>query len=470
MTAACKHSALLSSFYSVKYEGVDVQSPKGELPFRPGTKFSLVLMKSPSVEQSVRIAVEGSTEGLKGAVWILDEDGGYLAFPLNVQLNTNSWFCIPLNSRVFCKLDQLEARVFELQQPTENSLRSRIQELQKEAADKERKLAAALHENDARMAKNTVLASTIQSLEAKLGERKKAAKEAADRETALVEHQAVLEKENETLKSSLSNEQTRSATLRRQLDEHEKAARESKKEAIERERTLAAVQQENAAVKQEEKKLASEIAELTAALEDQKQAEEAVAAENLAVANENAALLSKVVRLESVVEERKNEAKALAEQRSGLEHRIEELKCTLFNEQTRAFSLQRELKRQVDELKKNVRVLEEAAIERESKLTAVRQEDDTFTAESKQLVAVIAGLSAALARRQEAGEAAVAKSAALEKKNAELKRQKETLISKLAHLEQRTDNGDSKLLPALQSPNDCCDSSLFSELQPLESK
>ncbi|KAI6226262.1 hypothetical protein M3Y99_01309900 [Aphelenchoides fujianensis] len=368
MAAACNHPAALPCVQSVDYRGVNVRGPKCDLPFRPGTKFLLgVTKRRDPKKKQVRIAIDGPADGLKGELWIVDTHSDQLVSRWSAQLNKNYAVTLSADHRVFCKVwpeecpvckdeaaqqetdhrEELKALRSQLKQSeddaseqrlqAENSqkaLQSRIRQLEREAAESERKLAAALQENDARTAKNTQLASTIQSLEAKLGERKKAVKEAADRETALVEQRAVFEKELDALKSKLSKEQVRSSSLQRQVGDHEKAARESKKEATERERKLAAVQREQkkqleaevAALKLVVKKnagVAEELAaasenlervekakaacteqneQLAAALEQQEAASEAAAAEKAAMENELEALLSRIFELEQPAE------------------------------------------------------------------------------------------------------------------------------------------------------------------------
>ncbi|KAI6239729.1 hypothetical protein M3Y99_00539000 [Aphelenchoides fujianensis] len=351
MATACDHPAALPCVQSVDYRGVDVQSPKTSLPFRPGTKFSLVLKKLTSVEQAVKIAIEGLPVGLKCAIWTLSTDDDFTP-RVNVKPNKYCPVYPSLNDRVFCKVwpeecpfckeeQEASAKALEREEATprkatesvenepseervqaECALLSRIRQLEREAADGEQKLAAALQENDARVAKNAQLASTIQSLEEKLGERKKAAKEAADREAALVEQRAAHEKELDGLKSKLSNERTRSSSLQRQVADHEKAARESRKEAAERERKLAAVQRENAALVEQKKQLEAEIAALKLAVE-----KNAGVAGELAAGNEklesaekaNAACLEQNEQLAAVLEAQQAASEAAAAEKWALE-------------------------------------------------------------------------------------------------------------------------------------------------------
>ncbi|KAI6221013.1 hypothetical protein M3Y99_01569400 [Aphelenchoides fujianensis] len=528
MAAFCKHSTFLSAGFDVQYHHCGVQSPKCELPFRPGTKVSLVVTNVLNVpsEKDVKIAIEGSAMGLKGEIWAGNSIGNEHFFCANAEFNTNYRLSLGYSDRVFCKvwldecpfckagakqkeahekklqtlcsqLNQLEDRFSEQRLQAENTLKSRIQQLEQEAADNERKLAAAGNEN-------AVLASTIQSLELKLGERTEEAK-------SLIEQRFVLAGKVNDLKSALASEQTHSSSLQRQIEDLEKA-RKSKEDAVELERELAAVQRENAAFVERKKqldagiaglkraleenagmademadvheKLASaekanaasnaknkelnaKISELTAALEKtaeaaeelaavneklarvenekaacmeqneqlaaaleaQQTASEAAAAEKLAAEGEKAALLSKVARLESKLDEWKNEAtaaanreKELIEQRSVLEDHMKELQSTISNDRIQTFLLLQGLQRQIDELK-SVRGLEEAAIKR----AAVSQEE------------LAANPTAAL--EQQTGEAAAAG----------------TATSNLGDLEQRTDDGDSQLPPALQSAEDSAD-------------
>ncbi|KAI6239749.1 Kelch-like protein diablo [Aphelenchoides fujianensis] len=435
MATACKHSACLSAVIDVQFCGVDVESPKCELPFRAGTKFSLEVTEPSTAGLFVKITIDGRAEGLSGAIWGLSKEGD--CGP-RTGIEVNAYYPVypSLNDRVFCEvwtdecpfcedereavaealereratrrktIESLEKNLSELELQVENTTRayhSRFRQLKQQATDNEQKLAAALKENavlastvcyresdcghlrqqlaeaagrqkkldeqqlhatalqntlrsriqqlektkatvapedDARVAKNTQLASTIQSLEEKLGQRKKAAKEAADREAALVEQRAAFEKELDALKSKLSTEKTRSSSLQRQVADHEKAVRESRKEATERERKLAAVQRENAAFVEQKKQLEAEIAalklaaekqagvagelaaaseklesaekakaacteqneQLAAVLEAQQAASEAAAAEKLALEEEMKALLSRIAELEQPAE------------------------------------------------------------------------------------------------------------------------------------------------------------------------
>ncbi|KAI6239740.1 hypothetical protein M3Y99_00540200 [Aphelenchoides fujianensis] len=105
MAASCKHSTFLSTVQSVEYRGTDVQSPKCELPFRPGTNFSLVLTKHAFGKRpDVKIAIEGSADGSKGALWVSDERGQNSIPPWNAQLNKNYTVSLSPNYRVFCTL------------------------------------------------------------------------------------------------------------------------------------------------------------------------------------------------------------------------------------------------------------------------------------------------------------------------------------------------------------------------------
>ncbi|KAI6239739.1 hypothetical protein M3Y99_00540100 [Aphelenchoides fujianensis] len=363
MATACNHPAALPCVQSVDYRGVNVRGFKCELPFRPDTKFNLgVTKRRDPKKKQLRIAIDGAADGLKGELWIVDAHSDQLVSRWSAQLNKN--YVVPLSSNqsVFCKLwpeechfcreeQEASSKALEREEATprkttesvenepseervqaECALLSRIRQLEREAAESERKLAAALQENDARVAKNTQLALTIQSLEEKLGERKKAAKEAAERETALIEQRAALEKELEALKSKLSKEQTRSSSLQRQVADHEKAVRESRKEATERERKLAAIQREasrpslsffiNAAFAEQKKQLEAEIAALKLAVEKQAgvAADLAAASEKLESAEKTkAACMEQNEQLAAVLEAQQAASEAAAAEKWALE-------------------------------------------------------------------------------------------------------------------------------------------------------
>ncbi|KAI6226347.1 hypothetical protein M3Y99_01300700 [Aphelenchoides fujianensis] len=180
--ASCKHSAFLCCRQSVEYRGEDVQSPQGFLPFRPDTDFRLVVTKNPERRAPhVKIAIEGSTESLRGELWYPSEkDGEIDTTRWNVQLNTEYRVPALLNHRVFCKvwtddcplctdeaeqkadyeevlqtfrseLKQSENRLSEQRLQVENlqkTLKSRIRQLKQAAVDKERKLAEVLQKNE----------------------------------------------------------------------------------------------------------------------------------------------------------------------------------------------------------------------------------------------------------------------------------------------------------------------------------
>ncbi|KAI6234163.1 hypothetical protein M3Y99_00832100 [Aphelenchoides fujianensis] len=424
MADECKHSAFFSTVNVVQYRGVDVESPKTALPFRPDTKFNLVLTNGrTSLDKYVMIAIESSVEGLKGEMWILDEKGGDFIPRWEAKFNTNYWFHPSLNYRAFCKvyteectfckeeekalasalereaathrkiIKSLENDLSEQRlqaENTQNALQSRIHQL-------ENAEAAYAQKNSTLTFKNAQLASNVRKLELKLGERKKVTNvvveqcsllqsKVNDLKSALSDEQttaALLQSEVDELKAALSNEQTRFSSLQQQhriaAEELEKARKPSDA-AIKMELKLAALRQENAASNAEKKQLNAKMIELTAALEQQKSAAEAAAAEKAAVASEaranHAVLLSKVAHLES------NEAKTAAdrqtevvEQRAVLERELKALKSTFSDEQTRSSSLEQRLQSDVETLAAIIRVEAQKAIERESKLAAVCQED-----------------------------------------------------------------------------------------------
>ncbi|KAI6243084.1 hypothetical protein M3Y99_00157900 [Aphelenchoides fujianensis] len=67
MTSACRHRLVPDCY--VVYRGGDFASEQVELPFRPGTKFSLEVTKpADSLAMDVKIVIEGSAEGLKGGI------------------------------------------------------------------------------------------------------------------------------------------------------------------------------------------------------------------------------------------------------------------------------------------------------------------------------------------------------------------------------------------------------------------
>ncbi|KAI6230490.1 hypothetical protein M3Y99_01057100 [Aphelenchoides fujianensis] len=230
MAVSCKHRAFLSTDVYVQYCGESVQSPKFELPFRPGTNVSLVLTKEPHLSNAyVKITIEGSANGLKAKMWVLDEEGRDLVPRWNAQLNKDYWTSGLLKHRVFCRLwtddcplsthdaEQKAAHENELQtlrsqlkqsedrvavqqlqtRVSQNVLQSRIQQLEQGAADNERKLAAeisglklALEEQKAAgeaAVVNAKLASVENANEAFMEERKKLAADIAELTAALEE-------------------------------------------------------------------------------------------------------------------------------------------------------------------------------------------------------------------------------------------------------------------------------------------
>ncbi|KAI6238493.1 hypothetical protein M3Y99_00672800 [Aphelenchoides fujianensis] len=185
MAAAGNQSALLLTVHSVEYRGVDVESETIELPFNAGTKFNLVVTKpADSLVVNVKIEAEGSVESsVEGALWVENQEGRNSIprkFPRwDAQFNTNYPAALSLNDRVFCcvgtdecsfckaeakqkkdhekvleslrcQLEQSESRLSEQRRQAENTrkaLKSRIRQLEQEAADNERKRTTAAEEN-----------------------------------------------------------------------------------------------------------------------------------------------------------------------------------------------------------------------------------------------------------------------------------------------------------------------------------
>ncbi|KAI6234172.1 hypothetical protein M3Y99_00833200 [Aphelenchoides fujianensis] len=419
MADECKHSAFFSTVNVVQYRGVDVESPKTALPFRPDTKFNLVLTNGrTSLDKYVMIAIESSVEGLKGEMWILDEKGGDFIPRWEAKFNTNYWFHPSLNYRAFCKVyteectfckeeekalasalereaathrkiiksleNDLSAQRLQAEN-TQNALQARIKQL-------EQSEAAYVQQNNTLMTKNAQLTSNVRKLELKLGERKKETTalqlEVNDLKSALDDEQmdtVALEYQVNELKAALCEQQTRSSALQQQhriaVEELEEARKPSDA-AIKMELKLAALRQENAVSNAEKKQLTIKIVELTAALEQQKAAAEAAAAEKSACENEHAALQSTIHNLEAKLAQRKKGAKeaadretTLVEQRAVLEQELKALKSTLSDEQSRSFSLEQRLQSDVDTLAAVNRAEAQKAIELWSKLAAVCQED-----------------------------------------------------------------------------------------------
>ncbi|KAI6238320.1 hypothetical protein M3Y99_00701900 [Aphelenchoides fujianensis] len=199
MAPSCEHSDSLSDIHSVEYGGVDVESSKCDLSFRPGTKLSLVLTKKPEREAPrVKIAIEGSTENLRGKIWYPSEKDGEIDTThsncsWNVQLNTEYRVPLALKHRVFCKvwtdncplckadaeqkadyeevfqtflsqLKQSENRLSEQRLQAKNlqkALESRIRQLKQAAVDNERKLAEVLQENETLKEENKGMRSQV---------------------------------------------------------------------------------------------------------------------------------------------------------------------------------------------------------------------------------------------------------------------------------------------------------------------
>ncbi|KAI6171249.1 Speckle-type POZ protein-like isoform X1 [Aphelenchoides fujianensis] len=231
MAAVCNHSGLLLTVHNVEYQEEDVESSKCELPFRPGTKISLVLTCPTDSEESdvqLKIAIEGSAEELKGALWVSHEKGRNYISHRDVDFNTNYSIYAMCYDRVFCdvwtdecpfcedgtaeqeaahekeleilrsQLKQSEDRLAEQRLQAENvqnALQSRIQQLEEEAMENERKLAAAVDElsNAASKQENEQLATVNAGLTAALDEQKTASE--------------ALEKENEELRALLADSQ-----------------------------------------------------------------------------------------------------------------------------------------------------------------------------------------------------------------------------------------------------------------------
>ncbi|KAI6230497.1 hypothetical protein M3Y99_01058000 [Aphelenchoides fujianensis] len=255
MAVSCKPRAFLSTDVYVQYCGESVQSPKFELPFRPGTNVSLVLTKEPHLSNAyVKITIEGSAHGLKAKMWVLDEEGRDLVPRWNAQLNKDYWTSGLLKHRVFCRVwtddcplcaddaEQKAAHEKELQ-----TLRSQL----KQSEDR-----VAVQQLQTRVSQN-VLQSRVQQLE----------QGTADNERKL----AAAVNENESIKQELAAE---IFGLKLALEQQKVAG-----EAAVVNAKLASVENANEAFMEERKKLAADIAELTAALEEQTTSTEAAAKE-----------------------------------------------------------------------------------------------------------------------------------------------------------------------------------------------
>ncbi|KAI6226357.1 Spop-1 protein [Aphelenchoides fujianensis] len=181
MAASRKRPLTVEIVHSVEYLGADVESEQIELPFRPGTKFSLLMTKPPdSLVMHVKIVIEGPVEGLDGAIWVENRERHSSIPRWNAQLNQNYSIALSLNDRVNCRvwieegssckeaklkadhakeveslrsqLERSESRLAEQRLEAENTqkaLASRIHQLEQGATNNERKLAAAADENAA---------------------------------------------------------------------------------------------------------------------------------------------------------------------------------------------------------------------------------------------------------------------------------------------------------------------------------
>ncbi|KAI6171494.1 hypothetical protein M3Y99_02002200 [Aphelenchoides fujianensis] len=363
--AFCEHSTYLSTVHSVAYHGADVQSSKVALLFRPGMIFSLVLTASCSTLQHVKIALEGSVEGLKGAIWTHDKKGDDLIFLEDVQLNENYWIALSPNSRVFCRvwtdecpffecklaqqqaahkkelqtlrsqLKQSETRLIEQRWRAENSqkaLESRIQQLEQEAADNERKLATAVDENDSFKQQMEESLAKISELTAAL-EEQKAAGEAAAAETlaaskALENEVVKKEVRIDSLKDQLTKQREGAKKTKQQLRSHIQAMEEkmvdkkrnyvsvissleSKCEGLQKEAKIAA--KSRAELVDRCALLENEVSELKSALSDE-QARAEIEAERKERADELATLHEKLASVEKAKETLEEEIECMRSQ------------------------------------------------------------------------------------------------------------------------------------------------------------
>ncbi|KAI6243070.1 hypothetical protein M3Y99_00155900 [Aphelenchoides fujianensis] len=330
MAPSCEHSDSLSDIHSVEYGGVDVESSTCDLSFRPGTKLSLVLTKKPQREAPrVKIAIEGSTENLRGKIWYPSEkDGEIDTTRWNVELNTEYRVPLALKHRVFCKvwteecplckadaeqkavhetqlqslrsqLKQLENRLAEQRLQSENTqkvMESRIRQLEQAAVDNERKLKTVVDQNESLKKETEESAAKISELTAALAEETKA------RESVVATNVAAATLENELLRLD-----ARIDSLKKRLAKQREGAENTQKQLRFRIRAM----------------------------------EEKAVAKKRNYGSILSALESKCGRLQE-------EAKIAAKSQAELEKEIKELKSALADEQTRFSALQQEHRAEIE--------------------------------------------------------------------------------------------------------------------------
>ncbi|KAI6223718.1 hypothetical protein M3Y99_01432800 [Aphelenchoides fujianensis] len=287
----CPHWRSLGTIKQVESRRNGVNTEQWTLPFRPNTTCSWRLVRTrPDGSRVVCVAVEGDSHDLRAEIWIQQPKQGRIDQRFPIKLNEEFAFHPPASWRnIKCSVsirrcseceDEKAIRALaavhaEAEEPTAEWAERREdaheipQELpldeQHKAADNERATAAALE--------NAQLAATIARLQSELEEREGEANAAIEREKALMEQRLLLKRQVDGLKSSLSDEQTRAASIQRELqrqvdelkstlvseqtrssslqeqlrnkvEELEKKARELEAAAIEREAQLTAVRQE----------------------------------------------------------------------------------------------------------------------------------------------------------------------------------------------------------------------------------
>ncbi|KAI6238661.1 hypothetical protein M3Y99_00670500 [Aphelenchoides fujianensis] len=231
---ACPHWRSLGTIKQVESRQNGMNTEHWTLPFRPNTTCSWRPVRTRADgSRVVCVAVEGDSRGLRAEIWIQQTKQARIDQRFLIKLNedssstrrprgaTSSAPCrfggIPSEGREGGP--HLAAAHAEAEEPTAEAAERREdahkipQELpldeQHKAADNERPTAAALE--------NAQFAATIARLKSELEEREREANAAIEREKALVEQRSVLERQADGLKSSLPDEQTRVASIQREL-------------------------------------------------------------------------------------------------------------------------------------------------------------------------------------------------------------------------------------------------------------